>query len=55
MTQYYFYSRNDKKQEPIDSVRALSRLQAAKHFARRKQLDLKSFLSIFTVNKKGML
>jgi len=54
MTKYYFYSRNDKSQEPIDSVRAFSRLQAAKYFAGRKQLDLKSFLSIFAVNKKGM-
>lgn len=51
MTKYYFYSRTDASQESIDSVRAFSRLQAAKYFASRKQLDLKSFLSIFAVSK----
>ena len=51
MSKYYFYSRVDKTQESIDSVRAFSRLQAAKYFAKRKQLDLKSFLSIFAVSK----
>lgn len=51
MSKYYFYSRVDKTQEAIDSVRAFSRLQAAKYFAKRKQLDLKSFLSIFAVSK----
>lgn len=51
MTKYYFYARNDKNQEPVDSVRAFSRLQAAKHFAARKQFDLKTFLSIYSVSK----
>jgi len=51
MTKYYFYSRFDKSQEAIDSVRAFSRMQAAKHFAGRKQMDLKTFLSVFAVSK----
>ena len=51
MTKYYFYSRRDQNQEAIDSVRAFSRMQAAKYFAGRKQIDLKTFLSIFAVSK----
>jgi hypothetical protein len=51
MTKYYFYSRRDQNQEAIDSVRAFSRMQAAKYFANRKQMDLKTFLSIFAVSK----
>ena len=54
MSKYYFYSRNDQSQEPVDSVRAFSRLQAAKYFAAQKRLPLKSFLSIWGVDKKGI-
>ena len=48
---YFFYAKNDSEQEPISSVLAFSRLQAAKQFANRKQLNLKSFLSVFSVSK----
>ena len=48
---YFYYSRVDSKQEPISSILAFSRLQAAKQFASRKQLNLKSFLSVFSVSK----
>ena len=48
---YFFYVKNDSKQEPISSILAFSRLQAAKQFASRKQLDLKTFLSLFSVSK----
>lgn len=48
---YYFYSRIDKTQEPIMSAWAFGRLKAAEYFAERKQLPLKSFLSIFAVSK----
>lgn len=48
---YYFYSRIDSTQEPIMSAYTFSRLKAAKYFAERKQLPLKSFLSIFAVSK----
>jgi hypothetical protein len=51
MTKYYFYSRNDKSQEPIMSTRAWSRLDAAKSFATVKQMDLKTFLGIYSVSK----
>lgn len=51
MKKYYFYSRIDSKKEAIDSVRAFSRLQAAKYFASRKHFTLKQFLGIFSVSK----
>lgn len=51
MARYYFYSRNDKTQEPIMTCVTFSRLKAAKYFAERKQLPLKVFLSIFGVSK----
>jgi hypothetical protein len=44
-----YYSRNDKNQEVITRIVALSRLQAAKTFAERKQLPLKTFLNIYAV------
>ena len=44
---YFFYVKNDSKQEPISSILAFSRLQAAKQFASRKQLDLKTFLKLW--------
>lgn len=51
MTKYYFYSRIDQNQEAIHSIRAFSRMQAAKYFASQKQLPLKDFLKIFAVSK----
>jgi hypothetical protein len=48
---YYFYSQKDETQEPVMSVYTFSRLKAAKYFAERKQLDLKLFLSIFSVSR----
>jgi hypothetical protein len=48
---YFFYSKNDSGQEPINSTFSFSRLQAAKHFANRKQLPLKTFLLLFSVSK----
>lgn len=51
MTKYYFYSRHDQSKEPIMSTRAWSRYEAAKSFAQVKQMDLKTFLSVFAVSK----
>jgi len=51
MKKYYFYSKNDKTQEPIMNARAWSRLEAAKSFAQVKQMNLKTFLSVFSVSK----
>ena len=51
MNKYYFYSKNDATQEPIMSIRAFSRLEAAKSFAQVKQMNLKLFLSVFSVSR----
>ena len=44
-----FYNRNDKMEEIISRSVGMSRLEAAKKFAARKQLPLKEFLKIFGV------
>lgn len=44
-----FYNKNDKHQEIINRTVSISRLNAAKYFAERKQLPLKEFLKIFSV------
>ena len=46
-----YYSRNDKSQEIVSKTVSMSRLQAAKNFAERKQLDLKTFLKLLTLRK----
>lgn len=46
-----YYSRLDSTKEIISSKMGVSRLQAAKNFAARKQLDLKTFLKLFAVKK----
>lgn len=51
MKKYYFYSKMDSAQEPIMSVRSFSRLEAAKSFAQIKQMDLKTFISVFSVSR----
>ena len=44
-----YYTRTDKTEEIVNRTVGLSRLQAAKYFAARKQLDLKTFLKLYTV------
>ena len=46
---FKFYSRNDKDEEIVSRTISTSRLNAAKYFAARKQLELKSFLRVFGV------
>jgi hypothetical protein len=46
---FAFYNKNDKLQETISRTMSTSRLNAAKYFAARKNLELKSFLKIFGV------
>ena len=48
---YGFYRKNDLQQEIIDKTISFSRLSAAKFFAQRKGLELKSFLGIYSVKK----
>jgi len=55
MKNYQFYSRanfnNNNNAECIGKVRTFSRLNAAKHFAKIKNLSLRDFLRIFKVSK----
>ena len=44
-----FYYRNDRNEEIISRTISTSRLNVAKYFAARKQLDLKPFLKVFGV------
>jgi hypothetical protein len=48
---YGFYLKYDPKQEIINKIIAFSRLSAAEVFAKRKCLDLKSFLEIYGVKR----
>jgi len=48
---YYFYAKNDWQQEPISYTLSPNRLLAAKFFASRKNLTLKSFLNIYSVSR----
>lgn len=51
MKMYSFYSKVDIKKERLGTIPHVSRLQAAKHFAERKRLPLRSFLEIYTISK----
>ena len=51
MTQYYFYSRNDKSKEPIYYCKAWTRYGAAEKFAQGKRLPLKTFLTLFAISR----
>jgi hypothetical protein len=51
MKLFYFYSKNDKKKEAISKASQTSRLEAAKEFAAKKRLSLKTFLKIFGVSR----
>ena len=48
---YYFYSRSDKNKEPITTIGAPTRYQAALLFAKLKQFPLKEFLELFAVSR----
>jgi hypothetical protein len=48
---YYYYSRRDITEERLGKVLATSRLRAAQTFAHRKDLPLKTFLTIYSISK----
>jgi hypothetical protein len=53
MTIYcYYYIKNDPNKEKLGKILTGSRLEAAKEFAAQKRLPLKTFLSIWSVDKK---
>jgi len=47
---HFFYSKSDTTKEPITRVNNMcSRLDAAKYFAKLKNMSLKTFLRVFSV------
>ena len=51
MKSYYFYSKFDSSKEPIYTMRAVSRIVAAKKFAIGKRMSLKEFLKLYAVSR----
>ena len=49
----FYYINKDQTKEPLGKVASISRLKAAQTFAERKQLPLKDFLKLFSVEKKN--
>ena len=53
MSYCFYYIRKDESKEILGKINfTRSRLEAAKEFAGKKQLPLKTFLSIWGVSKK---
>jgi hypothetical protein len=50
-----FYSKTDLNKEALGKSNTSSRLEAAKEFAQMKQLPLKEFLKIWSVEKRPWL
>jgi hypothetical protein len=51
----FYYIRKDESKETLGKSHfTRSRLEAAKEFAKQKQLPLKEFLKIWAVGKKGL-
>jgi len=46
---YYYFARIDSTKEKRGSVITTSRLSAARIFAARKGLDLKSYLNVYSI------
>jgi len=51
----YYYVKNDPNKEILGKVLTGSRLAAAKEFANQKRLPLKTFLSIWAIDKKKVI
>jgi len=51
MNSYFFYSKIDKTKEPIYYCKAMSRYNAALKFAQGKRMELKTFLTIYSVSR----
>lgn len=47
-----FYQKSNKEKEPVNrTTKFTSRLEAANYFAKLKNLSLKQFLKLFTVER----
>ena len=51
MKKYNYFSKTDSKKEPIFSGDFITRKKAAEWFAKLKNLNLKQFLSIFSISR----
>ena len=51
---YYYYSKNDSHQEPIDKIIALSYHDALQYFSERKKMDEYTFLNLYTLTEDGL-
>jgi hypothetical protein len=51
MKSYFFYYKYSIPREPIQSVKASSRLKAALYFSAGKRLPLREFLKVFSVSR----
>jgi len=55
MSYCFYYVRQDEEKEILGKAHfTRSRLEAAKEFAKQKQLSLREFLKIWAVGKKGL-
>jgi hypothetical protein len=50
---YFYHSKGDSKQEPIDKIIALSYQDALQYFCDRKQMDEYTFLNLYTLVEDG--
>lgn len=50
---YFYYIKKDETKESLGKVISTSRLKAANLFANRKQLTLRDFLKLFSIEKKN--
>jgi|688.fasta_scaffold539266_2 hypothetical protein len=50
---YFYHSKEDSKQEPIDKIIALSYQDALQYFAEKKQMDEYTFLNLYTLVEDG--
>jgi hypothetical protein len=50
---YYYYSKQDLNQEPIDKIIALSYHDALQYFSERKKMDEYTFLNLYTLVEDG--
>lgn len=50
---YYYYSKQDLTQEPIDKIIALSYHDALQYFSERKKMDEYTFLNLYTLVEDG--
>jgi len=49
---YFYYSKRDSLKEPLDRVQAFSKEEALHYFAKRKQMDEQTFLSLYEIKSR---